>query len=180
MRNPTRTLFIVTLAVACTPAKPRGELYREACAHSLLRTGESGPAAQATCEASLGSRPEGVADDMARCILQVPVEYDQAAEKAHFDTCVSRETRAYLDRVEAAYLQLDQLNAAVIDLRSPDGKSPPDLSGVDEKLRVGPWGHPVHYRQTTSAHELCILGPDGQHGTPDDQCHELPFIYFQF
>ena len=172
------------LVLACTAGASGPELWAEACARSLAQTKVSapelsGPEAQAECEQSMLSHPRAVADDMGRCIMKGEPAANQAAERAAFRACISAQTQTYLDRREAAWRQLDAL-AETLDGRASGGALPASLAELPGAEGEGPWGHSLHYQAQDLSYELCVVGPDGELGTPDDSCHNPAFIYFQF
>ena len=175
--------FAPLLVLACTVGASGPKLWAEACERSLAHTGASAPElsaaeAQAECEQSMVSHPRAVADDMGRCIMKGEPAANQAAERAAFLACISAQTQTYLDRREAAWRQLDTL-AEALDERAAGGALPASLAELPGAEGEGPWGHALHYQAQDLSYELCVVGPDGELGTPDDSCHE-PFIYFQF
>ena len=126
------------------------------------------------------SHPVHIADDMARCILQGTPGRDKALEKQEFDACISIETSGHIRRIGLAHDQIDALGQLIDTMRNESGQLPASLAEFPGPMTTGPWGHDMHYARTPEGnYELCVLGPDGQHGTADDRCH-TPFIFFQF
>lgn len=169
---------VLTLA-ACTPKESGPQLWKKACAHTLSRSPDTTPQDQATCEQDMASHPPAVSNDMSRCILAIAVSETRPQEKSKFDACVSEATQVYLNKLGEAHDLLGELGEQIDAYQREKGAVPETLAAIGRGQTRDPWGHPVHYRPTEGHYELCIVGPDGRHGTADDRCHQ-PFIFFQF
>lgn len=183
MRALPWVLGLATLALACTPKESGPALWAKACDRALETIDDKTPERVEECRESMAAHPPGIADDIARCLLAGPATRTQAEEKRDFDACIRPETQTYFDRVIAANEQLGTLGQALRAQHGPVDHGPDGrlraLEGVPAEQLLDPWGHPIIYSDVPGEAQLCIVGPDGKHGTADDIC-EQPFVYFQF
>ncbi len=135
----------------------------------------------AACVASYREVPLAIADDVARCVLELkqwPRSSDSGRPASW--SCWHDETREYFERIEHEQQALDAVMEAIEQYERAHDGPPTSLADMPAGTRVrDAWG--TDYRYTPSpGTSLVSAGPDRAFDTPDDLQGTQEFIYFQF
>ncbi len=164
--------------VACTASPSGPDHWRRACEHfNALPHDEGVQQPVAECVTALGDWPPAIADDLARCILELQtVDSDGDASRE----CWRPETRAYIDQIDQAQRALDDLVAAVHDYEKEHRRLPASLAELPGEPKLSDhWGRAYRFTPEEEA-QITSAGPDRRFDTADDLTARADFIYFQF